>query len=187
MTTQEEKMAKTNFYTRTGDKGDTSRLGAQTHIKKTSQLIDTLGTIDEATSAIGMARAMAQSSDLCVILLTVQRHIITLMSHLSATPEARVRYTGISDDEVPWLEDIIAKLEAVVPPLDHFVIPGDSTAGAALHVARSVVRRAERRLRAFAEIEPSIGQVNLIYLNRLSSLLFVAALVEDQLDSARNP
>ena len=173
-------MPKTNFYTRTGDKGETSRL-AGPRVKKTSQLINTLGTIDEATSNIGVARAAAQSTDLTVMLPAVQHRLITLMSHLSAVPEARERYAGLGDEDVDWLEQAIAQLEKQVPPLDHFVIPGDSRAGAACHVARTVVRRAERMFRAFAESEPGIRQANLVFMNRLSSLLFVAALVEDQL------
>jgi cob(I)alamin adenosyltransferase len=174
-------MTKTNFYTRTGDKGTTARLGGQTRVKKTSQLINTLGTIDEATSNIGVARASAQYGELNRILLTAQRYIMTLMSHLSATPEARNTYKGLSDKEVTWLEEVIAELEQQIPPLNHFVIPGESRAGAAFHVARTVVRRAERMLRAFAETEPTFGQANLVFMNRLSSLLFVASLVEDQI------
>lgn len=179
-------MPKTHFYTRTGDKGETSRL-AGPRVKKTSQLINTLGTIDEATSSIGLARATAQSKDLVVILPAVQQRLLSLMSHLSAVPEAREQYAGLGDEDIDWLEHAIAQLEKQVPPLDHFVIPGDSCAGAACHVARTVVRRAERMFRVFAETEPGIRQANLVFMNRLSSLLFVAALVEDQLATKENP
>ena len=147
-------------------------------------LIDALGAIDEATSSIGVARAAAQSRKLCEILTKIQHHIINLMAHLSATPEARFRYPGIGKAEVTWLEENIAELEKLVPPLNGFVLPGDSPAGAAFHVARTVVRRAERQLVALIEKEPGIGPNNLPYLNRLSSLLFVAALVEDQINAA---
>jgi cob(I)alamin adenosyltransferase len=174
-------MAKVNFYTRTGDNGTTTRLGGHTRVKKTSQLMDVLGTVDEATSNIGVARAVAQHNELHGILSTAQRHLMALMSHLSATPEARKDYPGLSDKEVMWLENVIARLEKIVPPLDHLIIPGDSRAGAAFHVARAVVRRAERKLSAFSEAEPTFGHANLVFMNRLSSLLFVASLVEDQI------
>lgn len=180
-------MAKTRFYTGTGDQGETSRLGGQTRIKKSGALIDALGAIDEATSNIGTARAVAQSMDLCAILPSIQRHIITLMAHLSATPETRQRYPGLGEDEVAWLEGAIAKFEKLILPLKDFVLPGNSTAGAAFHVARTVVRRAERKLVALSEAEPGIGQANLAYLNRLSSLLFVGALIEDNLSAADIP
>jgi cob(I)alamin adenosyltransferase len=174
-------MRNTNFYTRSGDRGTTSRLRGQSRVEKTSHLIDTLGTIDEATSIIGLARASAQSTELKTLLNTIQHHTISLMSHISATPEAREMYPGLTENEVKWLEDIIAKLEQLVPTPDHFVIPGDSRSGAVLHVARTVVRRAERKLLAFAKTEPAIGRANAVFMNRLSSLLFVAALVEDHL------
>ena len=180
-------MAKNKFSTGTGDYGETARLGGQTRIKKSSVLIDALGTLDEATSSIGMARAAAQSRDLCALLPKIQRHVINLMGHLSAIPEARSRYPGLGADEIAWLEENIVKLEKLVPPLKGFVLPGDSRAGAAFHVARTVVRRAERKLVALSEMESDIGQANLGYLNRLSSLLFVAALVEDQLDAVDTP
>jgi len=174
-------MGKTTFYTGKGDRGDTGRLAGQERLPKSGLLIDTIGTIDEATAAIGMARALAQSSELAEALPTVQRHIYRLMSHISATGEARQRYSGLSEEDVAWLEKLITQLETGLPELHDFVLPGDSPAGAAFHVARTTVRRAERRLVAFVETEPDVGAPNLAYLNRLSSLMFVAALQEDLL------
>lgn len=172
-------MNKTAFYTGRGDRGDTARLKGEERVSKSSALIEAIGTIDEATSAIGVARAAAQATRLQQALPTVQRHIYRLMSHLSATPQARREFAGLSEDEVTWLEDLIAELEVELPPLRDFVLPGESIAGAAFHLARAVVRRAERRLVAFAETESDVGEANLAYLNRLSSLMFVAALHED--------
>ncbi len=174
-------MAKqTIFYTGKGDRGDTGRLGSTERVLKSDPLLDTLGTLDEATSAIGMARALAQETRIKEMLLWAQRALYRLMSHLSATAEARARYTGLNEDDVHELEGFIAELETGLPPLRDFVVPGDSPAGAACHVARTVVRRAERRLVAFAALEPGIGAPNLAFVNRLSSLLFVAALIEDR-------
>ncbi|MGC9348331.1 MAG: cob(I)yrinic acid a,c-diamide adenosyltransferase [Anaerolineae bacterium] len=174
-------MNDTVFYTGRGDRGDTARLKGEKRVAKSSALIDVIGTVDEATSAIGVARAAAQTETLQRALPTAQRHLYRLMSHLSATPETRGDYPGLSEDEVNWLEALIAELEVNLPPLRDFVLPGDSVAGAAFHMARAVVRRAERRLVAFAETEAHVGEANLAYMNRLSSLMFVAALHEDML------
>lgn len=174
-------MNESGFYTGKGDRGDTIRLKGDARISKSSLLIEAVGTMDEATSAIGMVRALTQSPVTKHALVTVQRHIYRLMSHLSAVPEARVQYSGLSDAEVSWLEGMIAELEADLPPLKDFVLPGESLAGAACHVARTAVRRAERRIIAFAEEEGTVNAANLAYLNRLSSLIFVLALHEDRL------
>jgi len=172
-------MGKSAFYTAKGDHGDTGRLAGTERIAKSSALIEAIGTIDEATSAIGMARALSHSDRLRAALTTVQRHVSGIMSHLSAVPEARDHYVGVTDEDLIWLQDLIADLEKHLPPLKDFVLPGESQAGAAFHVARTIVRRAERRLVTFAESEPDLGEVNLAYMNRLSSLMFVAALYEN--------
>ncbi|MBN1921637.1 MAG: cob(I)yrinic acid a,c-diamide adenosyltransferase [Anaerolineae bacterium] len=174
-------MSKTMFYTGKGDHGDTARLGGQGRLAKSDALIDTIGTMDEATCAIGLARAQVQDALLQETLPEVQRRLYRLMSHLSAAPELRETYVGVTAADVSWLEELIAQLEDTLPPLKDFVMPGDSLPGAACHLARSVVRRAERRLVEFAEIEPGIGASSLAFTNRLSSLMFVAALREDQL------
>ena len=173
-------MTKSGFYTAAGDRGDTSRLGGKQRLSKSDMLLEVVGAVDEATSAIGMARALAGEEAHNAALLTVQQHLSRLMAHLSATPDARARYPGLSGDEVAWLEQLGAQMEEGLPPLTAFVYPGDTVAGAALHVARTAVRRAERRIVALAEIEPTIGAANLAYVNRLSSLLFVMALREDR-------
>lgn len=172
-------MSQSTYYTGKGDQGDTARLGGAGRLPKSSALIDTIGALDEAMAALGMARAHAQDALLRRALPTVQRHLYRLMSHLSATPEARADYGGLDDEDLAWLESLIAKLEVRVPPVQAFVLPGDSVAGAAFHVARTVVRRAERRWVSFCEEEAGVGPVNAAYLNRLSSLAFAAALLED--------
>ncbi|MGC9469206.1 MAG: cob(I)yrinic acid a,c-diamide adenosyltransferase [Anaerolineae bacterium] len=181
-------MSDSGFYTGRGDRGDTSRLKGAERISKSSALVEAVGTLDEATSAIGLARSLTQSNALTEALTLVQRHIYRLASHLSAVPEARKEYPGLSQGDVDWLEGVIAELEADLPALKGFVLPGESTSGAACHLARTVVRRAERRLVTLAELEPPIGDANLAYINRLSSLMFVAALSEDLMSSQRlNP
>ncbi|MGC9356421.1 MAG: cob(I)yrinic acid a,c-diamide adenosyltransferase [Anaerolineae bacterium] len=174
-------MSDTQFYTGKGDSGDTGRLGGEERLDKSDLLIDTIGTVDEATCAIGMARALAREPRVQKGLLEVQRRLYRLMSHISATPDLRKRYTGLTEADVAWLEDLIARLSEDAPEVKIFVLPGDSPGGAASHQARAVVRRAERRLVALAAVEPTIGAANLAFMNRLSSLMFVAALQEDRL------
>ena len=177
-------MSHSVYYTGKGDHGNTVRLGGAERVPKVSALIEAIGTLDEATSAIGMARALARVPRLQEIAPTIQRHIYVLLSHLSATPDARDRYTGLAQSHIDWLEQRIAELEVGLPPLHDFVLPGESPGGAAFHVARTVVRRAERRLVALTELEPNLGEANMAYLNRLSSLLFVAALQEDRAEGS---
>ncbi len=172
-------MTHSKFYTAKGDRGETARLGGEARLSKREPLLEAVGAVDEAASAIGMARALVEDGTLKTTLRTVQEHLVRLMSHLSATLDARQRYPGPGSDGLAWLEARIAELEAGLPPLRAFVLPGDSVPGAALHVARTAVRRAERRVVALAEAEPGIDTLSLAYLNRLSSLLFVAALHVD--------
>lgn len=174
-------MTKHNYYTGIGDRGDTARLGGMGRISKSSVLVNTIGALDEVTCAIGVVRSLAKEPTLATDLITVQRHLSALMSHLSAVPEMRERYSGVPDEALTWLEALIARLSDGVPWPEGFVLPGDSSAGAACHMARAIVRRAERNLVAFVELEEGIGSDNLAYVNRLSSLMFVTALREDML------
>ncbi|MBN2394797.1 MAG: cob(I)yrinic acid a,c-diamide adenosyltransferase [Anaerolineae bacterium] len=173
-------MTHSRFYTAKGDHGDTARLGGDARLSKSSPLLEAVGAVDEAMSAIGMARALVEDAALKATLRTVQEHFVQLMAHLSAMPGARERYTGPGTDALAWLEARIADLEAELPPFRVFVLPGDSLPGAALHVARTAVRRAERCVVTLVEAEPDIDALLLAYLNRLSSLLFVAALRADR-------
>ena len=172
------------FYTGKGDHGETTRLGGARRISKSERVIEAVGALDEAMCAIGMARAVVQHARLREILPSVQQHLVQIMSHVSATPEARTRYVGLDAADVQWLESLIVALGQDLPPLHEFVLPGDSVAGAACHQARVSVRRAERRVVALMAEEAGIAMFLLAYMNRLSSLLFVAALQEDRLAEA---
>lgn len=174
-------MPKGKFYTRKGDTGTTTRLGSQQRLSKHELLIQTIGEIDEANSAIGMLRSMAQDPILQQSLPYIQRRLTKVMAHLSAIPEARKHYPGLTDEDVNWLEDLIIQYEARLPNLQDFVLPGDSVAGAMGHLARAVVRRAERQIVALSEEETNIGEANLAFINRLSTLIFIAAIREDML------
>jgi cob(I)alamin adenosyltransferase len=171
--------AMTKFYSRTGDDGTTGLLG-EGRARKDAPRLEAVGALDEANAALGMARATCQAQQSPEILLVAQRDLYGLMAEVAATPENAARFRVIDADRVTWLEEQIAALEDSVEPTNEFIVPGDSGAGAALDLARTVVRRAERRL-ASLHLDGEIENPELLrYLNRLSSLCFVLELLENQ-------
>jgi cob(I)alamin adenosyltransferase len=168
------------IYTRRGDQGFTGRLG-EGRVAKQDALIELLGSLDEASAALGFARSLARANQSQAILIETQRDLYHLMAEVSATPDNAARYRKIGVDRVHWLEDEIDRLSEMVELPKEFILPGDSPAGAAMALARTSVRRAERRLAGFMVIN-EIENVDLLpYLNRLSSLCFVLELLENQL------
>lgn len=167
------------FYTGTGDDGTTGLLG-EGRVPKQHPIPETVGTVDEATAALGMARAACQAEQSAEILLAVQRDLYHLMAELAATPENAQRFRKIDCGRVGWLEKQIDELEKVVEMPREFIVPGDSLAGAALALARTVVRRAERRVAQLIHDGMAENVELLRYLNRLSSLCFVLELLENQ-------
>jgi cob(I)alamin adenosyltransferase len=166
------------FYTRTGDQGYTDLLGGR--VPKYDPRPETYGTIDEATSCIGFARAVASSERTQAILVEVQRDLYIMMAELAFTADLRqVRY-HITAEHVQRIERDTDQLEHEVELPPHFILPGDSVAGAALDVARAVVRRAERHAVKLTHDGEIANEQLLAYLNRLSSLLFILARFEDR-------
>lgn len=171
------------IYTRGGDTGQTSLLGGS-RVPKDTLRIEVYGTVDEATSTMGLARAMTQHTDLCKEIIGIQGELIGLMAELATAPEAaaqplKIRTAPIHPAQVERLERAIDKYEAERIPSHHFVRPGGSVASAALDMARTFVRRAERRLVTLSrdeEINPHLIK----YLNRLSDLLYVMARIDEQ-------
>ena len=165
------------IYTRRGDAGQTSlRWGER--IAKDAPRVEAYGTVDEANALLGMALAALPQENaerLRSILTRIQRELFDLGADL-ATPPNREKgeQLRIREEMVEALERDIDALDADLPPLKRFILPGGSPAAAALHAARTVVRRAERRVVTLAAAEEVDG-VLLKYLNRLSDLLFVAA------------
>jgi len=167
----------TPFYTGKGDAGDTGFLGAG-RISKASTRIEAVGTVDEATAALGLARALSESEKTRAIILNIQKHLYYLMSELSSVPEEAEKFDKINEADVSWLETQLESLEnAVVVPKD-FIIPGESSASGALALARTIVRRAERRSVALLEQGGITKPVLITYLNRLSSLIFILEIYE---------
>jgi cob(I)alamin adenosyltransferase len=167
-----------DFYTRTGDDGTTGLLG-EGRVPKTHPRIETLGALDESTATLGLARAQARDPRSSGILLETQRDLYKLMAEVAATPENAERFHAIDAARVDWLEAQIEALSATVTMPREFILPGDSLAGAALSMARAVIRRAERRVVELFEARELSNPELVRYLNRLSSLCFVLELVEN--------
>ena len=165
------------FYTGLGDDGTTDLLG--TRVGKNDPRVEALGTLDEATSAIGLGRALADNDRVSTDLIEVQRALYRIMAELAFTPELRPASYEFAAERTAWLETETDALAETVALPHEFVLPGETTSGAALDVARTVVRRAERLTVALVQSGSEVNPHILRYLNRLSSLLFIAARVED--------
>ena len=164
------------LYTRTGDAGETSLFGG-TRARKDDPRVDAYGEVDELNAWLGLARASANDPELAMELQHLQRDLFALGAQLADPADkiaARVTKAALVDDDVARLERLIDKMDGEVPPLRRFILAGGAPAGAALHVARTVCRRAERRIVA---LDPPVDPVLLRYVNRLSDLLFVLARV----------
>ncbi|MET0294327.1 MAG: cob(I)yrinic acid a,c-diamide adenosyltransferase [Phenylobacterium sp.] len=166
------------IYTRTGDAGRT-RLATGEPVSKTSDRVEAYGDVDETNAAIGLARLhTGADAMLDAILARVQNELFDLGADLAtpaASDEAEGSVLRILDSQVARLETEIDAMNAALPPLASFVLPGGSPAAAALHLARTVCRRAERRAVALNESGQPVSPAALKYVNRLSDLLFVAA------------
>lgn len=164
----------TKIYTRGGDKGETS-LGNGARVAKDSIRVEAFGAVDETNACIGLARQHI-SGEMDAMLARIQNDLFDLGADL-CTPEGGERRSGalrIVPEQVRRLEAEIDAMNAGLAPLNSFVLPGGSAAAAALHLARTTARRAERAVTALARDEP-VGEAARHYINRLSDHLFVAA------------
>lgn len=162
-------MVKLNkIYTRTGD-GGTTGLVDGSRVSKAAPLMAAIGDVDEANSAIGVARAALGPGEVSSMLARIQNDLFDLGADL-ATPAGIEGALRIAPAQIAWLEQRIDALNAALGPLTSFVLPAGEAAAAALHLARSIVRRAER-----SAVAAGAGAQPLAYLNRLSDLLFVSA------------
>jgi cob(I)alamin adenosyltransferase len=165
------------IYTRTGDEGDTGLFGGG-RVSKAHPRVEAYGEVDELNAALGCVLAVLEDPPIRTLLGAVQADLFAIGAHLATPPPEGKRSS-------PWLPELptarIAELErwidaaeAELEPLRSFILPGGSPAGAALHLARTISRRAERRVVAFAAAE-GVDRDIIVYLNRLSDVLFVAA------------
>jgi cob(I)alamin adenosyltransferase len=162
------------LYTRTGDGGETSYFDG-TRVRKDDPRLDAYGEIDELNAWLGFVRAYGLDARFDEALSHIQRDLFAFGAQLADPADKlspRVVKAVISDEDVERVETLIDDVDSEVPPLRRFILPGGTPAGAALHVARTVCRRAERRLVALAT---PVDPVLLRYINRLSDLLFALA------------
>jgi cob(I)alamin adenosyltransferase len=176
----EPRVAINRVYTRGGDKGETGLAGGQ-RVPKDSLRIEAYGTVDELNATIGVARATAEESltghaklaELDAILKRVQHELFNVGSILATLPQdVHPRQARVTEAEIAQLEAEIDRMNAALPALRSFVLPGGCRLNADLHVSRTVCRRAERIAVALAREEPIDGEI-IRYLNRLSDALFV--------------
>ena len=162
------------IYTKTGDDGTTGLFGGG-RVKKASGRVEAYGTVDELNATIGAARAARLDAESDAVLARVQVDLFTLGAELACVPgkEAKLNMPLLDGADAERLEKAIDQAETHVPPLKYFVLPGGSPQAASLHLARTVCRRAERAVLALDDA-PARGEL-VIYLNRLSDLLFVLA------------
>ena len=159
------------IYTKTGDLGQTSLFGG-TRVAKDDARIEAYGTVDELSSFLGAARASHIPAEVDAVLEQVQRDLFDVGAHLASPGTSR--FTGVDAQRIAELEESIDAMERELAPLTNFILPGGSLPAAHLHVARTVCRRAERRVVSLRDESPATLST-IAYLNRLSDYLFVAA------------
>ncbi len=163
------------IYTRTGDTGETGLIGGA-RVPKDDLRVEAYGNVDELNATLGLTRCFIEHEDLNALMERIQRQLFDMGAELASPPERAHQFATLSEADVQALEQAIDQLEAELEPLRQFILPGGTPAAAALHLARTVCRRAERRvvtLHRHSTVRPVVIQ----YLNRLSDLLFVMARV----------
>ena len=164
------------MYTKTGDEGQTSLVGG-TRISKASSKVEAYGDVDELNAVLGIARTQAKSESIRNIIETIQNDLFIIGAELASPPGLEVPRIG--GDRIKEIESAIDKFLEELEPLKEFILPSGSPGGACLHFARTVSRRAERKVVKLMEQE-EVGKNVLVYINRLSDLLFVMARVENK-------
>ena len=171
------------IYTRTGDAGDTSLFDG-TRVRKNDSRVDAYGEVDELNAWLGLVRSSLSDRDLDDEIARIQRDLFAVGAELADPTDkiaARVTKASITQADVTRLEQLIDRLEQELEPLRRFILAGGAPAGAALHVARAVCRRAERRI---VSLQPAADAAVVRYVNRLSDLLFVVARVVNKRSGA---
>ncbi len=161
------------IYTRKGDSGETSLIGGK-RVSKTDQRIEAYGTVDELNSIIGVVRDAATEKECDDFLTAVQNTLFTIGSELASAGDNKMQLPELRDTDIAQLEEEMDRMEEQLPALKNFILPGGDLAASHAHVARTVCRRAERRVVALARDE-AVDEKIIRYLNRLSDYLFMLA------------
>jgi cob(I)alamin adenosyltransferase len=167
------------YYTATGDDGTTGLLGSE-RVKKYHPRPSTYGIVDEAQAALGLARAVIRDPEAASTVYQIQRDLYLMMSEMAATKENAAKFRKIDAEKVAWLEAQIEDFGARVEMPREFTISGETLSGAALDLARAVVRRAEREIVRLVDDGYLENRELVRYINRLSSLLYVLSLAEER-------
>jgi cob(I)alamin adenosyltransferase len=172
------------IYTRTGDAGDTGLFGGG-RVPKNHPRVEAYGDVDELNAAIGFARSIEQMSRIDEVLVPIQRDLFALGALLATPDREKMRQhlekARVDEERIGQLERAIDDGDRELEPLRSFIVPGGSPKAAALHLARTICRRAERRVVSLTDSGiDEIPQVVVIYLNRLSDLLFTLARVANR-------
>ena len=163
------------IYTKTGDDGSTGLVGG-TRVKKYNVRLEAYGTVDELNAAIGVILSHGMPDNLGEMLIEIQNKLFNIGSRLASDEKgnAVTEKLSITEKHISFLENAIDEMEKGLPELTHFILPGGDWAAAQCHVARTVCRRAERRILEFADSETVQPEI-IKYINRLSDFLFVLA------------
>ena len=172
------------IYTKHGDKGETGLFGGK-RVSKDSPRIEVIGSVDELNAMIGLARSCSKERIIVGILKIIQDDLFILGADMAA-PEDQISKLPlrISLERVSYLEDTIDSIEKKIPRLTHFILPGGGITSSTLHVARAICRRVERLTVMLSKME-KINLTSIIYLNRLSDLIFVLSRYSNKLEGTR--
>jgi len=175
----------TKVYTKRGDKGETDLLGGSV-ARKDSLKVESYGCVDEASSFIGLARYYCKNKVIKERLKEVQNKLLVLGGFLASDERGKeMMKDQIKEEDIKLLEDYIDEYNQKLPPLKHFILPGDEEVAAHFHVARTVVRRAERRIVSLTAQEPDLNPLIQKYVNRLSDLMFVLARYLEEVENKK--
>lgn len=163
----------TKIYTKTGDDGTTGLFGGA-RLPKNHIRIEAYGTVDELNSVIGWLITFIEDKETHALLQTIQSRLFTVGSNLASDPSRDMITPDLIDEDILVIERSIDRMQADLPELKHFILPGGSSAVSAAHLARTVCRRAERKCVALA-MESEVEYIIIHYLNRLSDYFFVLA------------
>ncbi len=174
------------FYTRTGDDGKTGFLG-EGRVQKFDLRMEALGTLDELSAALGLARSLQQDAEIHERIVAIQRKLHELMAEVASSPENAGKFGRITEKDVAGLEALIDRISMTVDVPDGFIVPGAIPASAGFALARTITRRAERRVAELFDRGDVQNEQVMRYLNRLSSLFFVMELELIQTQAQTKP
>lgn len=172
------------IYTKTGDNGTTGLTGGS-RVGKDSPRIQAIGDVDELNASLGICRTLAQNTVFEFRIASIQNALFDLGADLSCPEGGRIQHSRLAHSDAATLETSIDQMTEELAPLRHFLLPGGHPLAASMHMSRAICRRAERSLVALAKVE-AVPEVAIVFLNRLSDWLFVAARTANKLQGVED-